>query len=244
LTFPGWLQCKGIQVFLYSPVEILPILQNEASRLVVVWNRRGMSSQLNFEKVRRELEEMSHLQIRRSYLLLAPKWLDCGEGGALAEVLKQSDQSEKTWFWCHYGPTSPGTGSVHRQLLPSLLLWQQSQSMEEAGGKCPCFVWKISELSMVWRKRRKRGNRTWLTWAPPAWGYSKHTASPSYHAPRFELSTGHRATWIWNSPSRTGLSSSHYGASAVMNSGSHPEHTMSQSDNNRQARKEWGYMES
>jgi hypothetical protein len=41
-------------VFLYSPVETLPFLQNAASILVVVWNRRGMSSQLNFEKVRRE----------------------------------------------------------------------------------------------------------------------------------------------------------------------------------------------
>jgi hypothetical protein len=40
-------------VFLYSPVETLPVLQNAASRLVVVWNSRGMSSQLNLEKVRR-----------------------------------------------------------------------------------------------------------------------------------------------------------------------------------------------
>jgi hypothetical protein len=30
------------------------LLQNAASRLVVVWNRKGMSSQLNLEKVRRE----------------------------------------------------------------------------------------------------------------------------------------------------------------------------------------------
>jgi hypothetical protein len=40
-------------MFLYSPVETLLILQNAASRLVVVWNRRGMSSQLKLEKVRR-----------------------------------------------------------------------------------------------------------------------------------------------------------------------------------------------
>jgi hypothetical protein len=40
---------------LYSPVEILPILQNAASRLVIVLNRREMSSQLNLEKVRREI---------------------------------------------------------------------------------------------------------------------------------------------------------------------------------------------
>jgi hypothetical protein len=48
------LHCRRLEVFLYSPVETLPILQNAASRLVVVWNRRGLSSQLNHEKVRRE----------------------------------------------------------------------------------------------------------------------------------------------------------------------------------------------
>jgi hypothetical protein len=41
-------------VILYSPVETLPIRQNAASRLVVAWNRRGISSQWNLEKVRRE----------------------------------------------------------------------------------------------------------------------------------------------------------------------------------------------
>jgi hypothetical protein len=52
--FPGWLHCIGLEVFMYSPVETLPILQNSACRFVVVWNRRGMSSQLNLEEVRRE----------------------------------------------------------------------------------------------------------------------------------------------------------------------------------------------
>jgi hypothetical protein len=41
-------------MFLYSPIETRPILQNAASKLEVVWNRRGMSSQLKLEKVRRE----------------------------------------------------------------------------------------------------------------------------------------------------------------------------------------------
>jgi hypothetical protein len=43
-------------VFLYSPVETFNILQNAASRLVAVQSRRGMLSQLNFEKLRRESE--------------------------------------------------------------------------------------------------------------------------------------------------------------------------------------------
>jgi hypothetical protein len=32
------LDCKGLEVFLYSPVETLSILQNAALRLLVVWN--------------------------------------------------------------------------------------------------------------------------------------------------------------------------------------------------------------
>jgi hypothetical protein len=58
-------------------------------------------------------------------------------------VLKQSDQSEKTWLWCYSGLTSPRTGTVHRQLLPGLCLWQPYESMEEPGGRCPCFVWQF-----------------------------------------------------------------------------------------------------
>jgi hypothetical protein len=48
----SWLiALQRAEVFLYSPVETLPIFQNVASRMVVVWNRKGMSSQLNLEKV-------------------------------------------------------------------------------------------------------------------------------------------------------------------------------------------------
>jgi hypothetical protein len=75
-------------------------------------------------------------------------------------------------------------------------------------------------------------------------GNSKHTACPSYNAPWFGLSTSLCGTWVWNSPSRTVLSSSHCGAAVVKNSGSHPEHTMSWFDNSRHGRQEWGYIES
>jgi hypothetical protein len=143
----------------------------------------------------------------------------------------------KDWLWCHSGPTSPGTGSVHRQLLPSLLLWQPSQSMEETGGRCPCFVWKFSQASGKWRQNM-------VDLSSSGFRNSKPTASPRNHVPFFELSTGLRATMVWNSPSRTGLSSSQCGASAVMNSRSHPEHMMSRLDNSRHTRQEWGYRES
>jgi hypothetical protein len=53
-TFPGSFRCKGLEVFLYSALEIFAILQIAASRLIVVWNRRGMSSQLRLQNVRRE----------------------------------------------------------------------------------------------------------------------------------------------------------------------------------------------
>jgi hypothetical protein len=79
----------------------------------------------------------------------------CGEGGALAGVLKPFDELENIWWSCHSGPTSPGTGSVHRQLLPGLLLWQPNQSMEKLEeGVCPCFVWQLSQLNVAWGKRR------------------------------------------------------------------------------------------
>jgi hypothetical protein len=48
------LRCKGLEVFLYSSEQTLHILKNAASKLVVVWNGRGMSFQLNLEMVRRE----------------------------------------------------------------------------------------------------------------------------------------------------------------------------------------------
>jgi hypothetical protein len=135
-------------------------------------------------------------------------------------------------------PTSPGTRSVHQQLLTGLLLWQPSQSMEEAGGKCPCFVWKLSQLSVARAKWRQGKHQNIVQMSSSGLRNSKHTASPSYHAFLFEFSTGLFETLVWNSPNRTGLSSSHCGASAIMNSGSHPEHTMSRFDNSRHARQE------
>jgi hypothetical protein len=67
-------------------------------------------------------------------------------------------------------------------------------------------------------------------------GNSKHSASRSYHAPWFELSTGLCATRVWNSPSTTGLSSSHCVEPAVMNSGSHTQHKMSRFNKSRHPR--------
>jgi hypothetical protein len=199
-----------------------------------------MSSHLTFKRRGGKLEEMGHLQIRRSCLLLAPKWLVCAGQGALSGMLMQSDQSEKAWLWCHSGPTSPGTVSVHRQLLPGLLLWQPSQSMKEAGGKCPCFVWQLSQLSVTCLKWRQGQQQNMVDLCSSGFRNSKHTSSPPYHAKWLKLSTGICATWVWKSPSRTGASSSHCGASAVMNSGSHPEHMMSRIHNSRHARQEWG----
>jgi hypothetical protein len=171
---------------------------------------------------------MSPLQIRRSCLLLSPQWLVCRVGQTLPGVLTQSDQLEKTWLWCHSGPTSPGNGSVHSQLLPGLLLWQPSQSMEEAGERCPCFVWQLSQLSVACGKWRQGQQPNMVDLSSSVFGNSKHIASPSYHAPWFYLATDLCATWVCNTPSRTGPSSSHCGTPAFMILGSNPEHTMSE----------------
>jgi hypothetical protein len=56
---------------------------------------------------------------------LAHKWLAPGVGEALEGV--QSDQSGKTWWWCHSELIILGIWRVLRQLLPGLLLWQPSQ---------------------------------------------------------------------------------------------------------------------
>jgi hypothetical protein len=80
--------------------------------------------------------------------------------------------------------------------------------------------------------------------SPSGLGNSKHTASPNYHAPLLEVCPGLYATCVWNSPSRTGLSSSYCAALAFMKSGPHPEHMMLQCDNSSHKRQEWCYMES
>jgi hypothetical protein len=54
--------------------------------------------------------------------------VEAGGGGALEGVLMRSDQSGKTWLWCHRGLNAPGTWRVLRQPLPVLLLWQPSQA--------------------------------------------------------------------------------------------------------------------
>jgi hypothetical protein len=104
-------------------------------------------------------------------------------GRALAGVLRQSDQSEKTWLCCYREPTSPGTESVYRQLLPGLLLWQPSQWKEEARGRSPCFVWKLSQWNVACRIWRQWQPQNMVDLSSSGVGNSKHTASLSYHAP-------------------------------------------------------------
>jgi hypothetical protein len=155
-------------------------------------------------------------------------------GRALAGVLRQSDQSEKTWLCCYREPTSPGTESVYRQLLPGLLLWQPSQWKEEARGRSPCFVWKLSQWNVACRIWRQWQPQNMVDLSSSGVGNSKHTASLSYHAPWFELSPGLCATYR--------PSSCHCGAWAVLNSGSHPEHKMSWFDNSSRRKNEHCYF--
>jgi hypothetical protein len=156
-----------------------------------------------------KLVKMSHLKIRRSWLFLHLPLMCRGSGisGSAYTVW----QIRKHWLWCHSGPTSTRTGRVPRQFLPCLLLWRPSQWMEEARGSCPCFVWQLSQWSVTWEKWRQGQQQNMVDLSSSGLENSKHTASPGYHSPWFELSTGYGATWAWNSPSRKGLSSSHCG---------------------------------
>jgi hypothetical protein len=99
--------------------------------------------------------------------------------------------------------------------------------MEETRGRCPCLAWKLSQLTVAWGKWRQGQQQNMVDLRSSGLGNSKHTARSKDHALLFELFTGLCATWVWNSTSRKDLSLSHCGASAVMNSGSHPEHMMS-----------------
>jgi hypothetical protein len=74
---------------LYSPVETLPIVHNAASILVVVWNMRGMSSNLNLEKVRRETggeEPFSDQIMPDTGIKLAGLWRRRGLSGSAYAV--------------------------------------------------------------------------------------------------------------------------------------------------------------
>jgi hypothetical protein len=95
----SWLMnCKGLEVHLYSPPETLPVLQNAASRLRVVWNRTEMSSQLNFEQAEEGNWRRAILKSEDLAMRVAQKWLAPGAGGALEGVLTQSTQSGKIWL--------------------------------------------------------------------------------------------------------------------------------------------------
>ena len=48
-SFPGGFPFKGLEVFVYSPGESLPVLQSVGSKLEAVWNMTEMSCQLNLE---------------------------------------------------------------------------------------------------------------------------------------------------------------------------------------------------
>jgi hypothetical protein len=136
---------------------------------------------------------MSQLQIRD----LACYWQQsgwCAGGGALAEVLHTLADQKRLGCDVVVSPHQPGSGSVHSMLLPGLLLWQPSQSMEKAGGRCPCFVWQLSQLIVVFRKWRQGQQQNMVDLSLSGFRNSKHTCSPMYHAPWLELSTGICAT--------------------------------------------------
>jgi hypothetical protein len=87
-------------------------------------------------------------------------------------VLSQSDQSGKTWLWCHSGLTAPWPWRVLRQLLPALLQWQPSQpsrkKLKEGG---PVLCGRL--LSEVWPREMRAGRTGAHGWPESMrWGES------------------------------------------------------------------------
>jgi hypothetical protein len=78
-------------------------------------------------------------------------------------LLTQSDQSRKTWLWCHCGLTVPVSQEAAPDWPVAMAAWSVKQ--EEPGGRCPCLLWKTSPLS--WASRYSRN--TQLTLAHQAW---------------------------------------------------------------------------
>jgi hypothetical protein len=84
---------------LYVLPETLPVLQNAGSRLGVLWNRTEISSHFNLEQA--DERTWKRKVILRSEDLARnwpQEWLEPGGSWAFKEVLKQSDQSGKTWL--------------------------------------------------------------------------------------------------------------------------------------------------
>jgi hypothetical protein len=90
------------------------------------------------------MKEKRNAQIWRSGQETATQVAGDWRGRTLEGVLTWSDQSGKTWFWCHSGLTAPGTWRVLRQHLPGLLLWQPSQpSMKKLEEGAPVLCGRL-----------------------------------------------------------------------------------------------------
>jgi hypothetical protein len=115
-------------MFLNSPWETLPVLHSVGSRWGVLKNRTEISCQVNLKWA--DQGTWRRKAILRSEDLvwnLPHKQLETGWRGTLEGMDLRSDQSGKTWLWCHSGLIAPGNCRFWKQLLPSLLLWQLSQ---------------------------------------------------------------------------------------------------------------------
>jgi hypothetical protein len=236
-SFPGWWKCKELEAFLYSPQRTLPVAQTVGARLGGFRNRREMSSQFHLEQAEEGIwKRKAMLRSEDHARTLSHKWLETGRGGSLEGVLTQSDQSGKTWLWCHSGLTAPRTWSVLRQLLLGLLLWQPSQPCRKKLKEgAPVLCGKL--LSYVWpREMRGRQMRsTWVTSAHQDWGNPFFTASLSFHAPWFGMSTCLCATCVCISLCRTGRHGSHCGTQAAWISWAHPDYLFSECGTSRLA---------
>jgi hypothetical protein len=77
---------------LYSPLETLPLFQNEGFRLGVIWNRTEMSFQLNLEEAdegdwgRRAIDSQIRISCQETATQAAGSWSGRGLRGSAYDV--------------------------------------------------------------------------------------------------------------------------------------------------------------
>jgi hypothetical protein len=134
-------------VFLYSPQETLPVHHTVGSILGVLWNRTEMSCQFNFEQTdegtwRRKAILRSEGLVRK----LPQKWLETGWGGLrgrayTVQPIRKELIGMSQLAHCHWNLDSPEAAPAWPVAMAA-----QPAKQEEPGRRCPCFLWKISQL--------------------------------------------------------------------------------------------------
>jgi hypothetical protein len=148
---------------------------------------------------------------------------------------------------------------VRKRLGGDVTVGSRTVELGESWGSCclaRCYGSPASQAERSWRKVPlsfledfslkwglgkwgRLSRTTWVTWAHLDWGIPFFTASLSYHAPRFLVSTGLYTIWAWISPSRTGHPGPRCGTQDTLISASYTDYLISVCGTSRLAREGW-----